>query len=211
MLEKIFNYDNPVFRIIVKFGKLWVLNMLWILCSIPIFTIGAATTALIYSCMKLKDEDGNIIKNFFHSFKHNFLQANIIGILYMLIGTILAFDIIYWNHADRTGVKIFWAISIAFILIYFISLIYVFAVLARFVNSIKNTIIYSFLVAIYNIKYTIIILFTVGIFIYINVSGYFIFNFLSINFGIGILVYILSIFYDKVFQKFYKNKENKNT
>ena len=40
MLQGLFNYDNPVWRFIGKLGDLIVLNILWTICSIPIFTIG---------------------------------------------------------------------------------------------------------------------------------------------------------------------------
>ena len=48
MFQSFFNYDNPVWRYIGKFGDLIILNILWIICSIPIFTIGASTTAVYY-------------------------------------------------------------------------------------------------------------------------------------------------------------------
>ena len=41
MFQSLFNYDNPVWRFIGKLGDLILLNVLWIICSIPIFTIGA--------------------------------------------------------------------------------------------------------------------------------------------------------------------------
>ena len=48
MLASFFNYDNPVWRFIGKFFDVMVLNLLWVICSIPIFTIGASTTAVYY-------------------------------------------------------------------------------------------------------------------------------------------------------------------
>ena len=46
MLSNIFNYDNPVWRFMGKFCDILLLNILWTLCSIPIVTIGASTTAV---------------------------------------------------------------------------------------------------------------------------------------------------------------------
>ena len=53
MLQGFFNYDNPVWRFIGKLGDLILLNILWIVCSIPVFTIGASTTAVYYVTLKL--------------------------------------------------------------------------------------------------------------------------------------------------------------
>ena len=65
MLQGLFNYDNPVWRFIGKLGDLIVLNILWTICSIPIFTIGASTTAVYYVTLKLvRDEDDSTIKAF---------------------------------------------------------------------------------------------------------------------------------------------------
>ena len=69
MLQNLFNYDNPVWRFIGKFGDLIVLNILWIITSIPIVTIGASTTAMYYVTLKLvRDEDGYTIRSYFRSF-----------------------------------------------------------------------------------------------------------------------------------------------
>lgn len=62
MLQGLFNYDNPVWRFIGKLGDLIILNVLWIVCSIPIFTIGASTTAVYYVTLKMvRDEEDSTI------------------------------------------------------------------------------------------------------------------------------------------------------
>mgnify|MGYP002554189598 CR=1 FL=1 len=76
MFSEIFNYDNRFWRFM---GKLWdalVLNILWVVCCIPLVTVGAATTAVYYVALKLaRDEEGYVISSFFKSFKENFRQA----------------------------------------------------------------------------------------------------------------------------------------
>lgn len=65
MLQGIFNYDNPVWRFIGKLGDLIILNILWIVCSIPVFTAGASATAVYYVTLKLvRDEDDSTIRSF---------------------------------------------------------------------------------------------------------------------------------------------------
>ena len=97
MLAGLFNYDNPVWRFI---GKLWdvlVVNILWIICSIPVVTAGASTTAMYYVTLKLaRDEDGYTIRSFFKSFKENFKQATAIWLIFLLTGMLLAFDLYYF-------------------------------------------------------------------------------------------------------------------
>ena len=87
MLQGIFNYDNPVWRFIGKLGDLMILNILWVICSIPIFTMGASTTAVYYVTMKLvRGDDGYTLRNYFKSFKENFKQATVIWLLMLYPG-----------------------------------------------------------------------------------------------------------------------------
>lgn len=53
MKEKIFSIDSLFFRTMSLIGDLMLLNLMWILTSLPIITIGASTTALLYTGMKL--------------------------------------------------------------------------------------------------------------------------------------------------------------
>ena len=71
-----------------------IMHLLWIICSLPIFTIGASTTALYYAFMKrARRDEGYIWKNFFHSFKADFKQATIIWLILLGAGAILYTDI----------------------------------------------------------------------------------------------------------------------
>ena len=66
MLSGFFNYDNPVWRFIGKFWDVIMLSVLWMVCSIPVVTIGASTTAMYYVTLKLvRDEDGYTFRYFF--------------------------------------------------------------------------------------------------------------------------------------------------
>ena len=77
-MNNLLNPDNPVMQFITKIVTTVYLNILWFLCCLPIFTAGAATTALYYVTLKMvKNEEGNITKAFFHSFKENFKQGTI--------------------------------------------------------------------------------------------------------------------------------------
>ena len=70
------------------------LNMLWILCCIPVFTIGAATTGAYYASLRLMNEDDDaVIQNFFKSFKSNFKQATLLWLPVLAVAAFLALDI----------------------------------------------------------------------------------------------------------------------
>ena len=102
MWNRIFDVDNAVFRAIDTIGKIFILNLYWVICSLPIFTIGASTSALLYASMKLHDKEGYVTSNFFSSFKENFKQATEIWLIYLVIGILLGFDFVMGNQAKDT-------------------------------------------------------------------------------------------------------------
>ena len=140
---KFLSYDSKFSRIMIKLCYACFLNLLWMVCSLPIFTIGASTTALYYACLKIvRDEGYDAAGMFFHSFKQNFKQATIIWLIMLTAGIFLAGDgyILYHLRASSTGaMAVMWtllmAVVIAAAVIYVIVLLYVFPLLA----SVENT------------------------------------------------------------------------
>ena len=140
---KFLSYDSKFSRIMIKLCYACFLNLLWMVCSLPIFTIGASTTALYYACLKIvRDEGFDAAGMFFHSFKQNFKQATIIWLIMLTAGIFLAGDgyILYHLRASSTGaMAVMWtllmAVVIAAAVIYVIVLLYVFPLLA----SVENT------------------------------------------------------------------------
>jgi len=71
-----FTEDNPIWDFFAKLGDLVILNLLFLLCSIPLVTIGASYSALYYSMVKsVRKGRGYVVKNFFHAFKQNLIQG----------------------------------------------------------------------------------------------------------------------------------------
>lgn len=59
-------YDSPVMTVISKTADILLLSALWFICCVPLITIGAATTALYYSCVKaVRRDKGYLIRDFF--------------------------------------------------------------------------------------------------------------------------------------------------
>ena len=202
MLKYFFSPDNAVWRVFILIGRIWYLNILWLVCSLPVVTIGASTTALIYSCMKLRDDDGYPTRNFFHSFKINFKQATIIWLIYALVAASVICGMIFWNHSDLPFATIAWAVCILVGILWFISFMYVFAIQSKFVNTIKDTIRYSVLMAFTNFKSTILIaLILIGA-VLGNIYSYFVVNFITLNIGIGIITYWCTFHLQEVFKKY---------
>lgn len=159
-MGKIFDYDNNFFAGISKVSDTIILNFLFVICSIPIVTIGASTTALYCVSMKsTRDEDVYAVKEFFKQFKQNFKESTIIWLILLLVASFIGLDFymcsLMSNDILSTAFKfIFTLISIV---IGFI-VVYVFPLVARFENSIKNTLMNAVLMSIKHLPYTLIML-----------------------------------------------------
>jgi uncharacterized membrane protein YesL len=134
-------------------ANLMILNFLTLLTCIPIITAGASLTAMHYVLQKIvREEDTNIMDQFFHSFKMNFVQATIIWIILVLVYAVLFVD---WRILRMQGDQFpgFFIILMyaAIAIVYLISL-YVFPVLARYKNTIGGTFKTSFALAVYGIS-----------------------------------------------------------
>ena len=76
------NEDNVVHVFLNKLGDIVIANLLFILCSIPVITIGPALTALYHCMMRtVKGNNNGTTRTFFRAFKENFKQATVIWLV----------------------------------------------------------------------------------------------------------------------------------
>lgn len=208
-MHSIFHPDNPVVRFFVKLSYLWVLNILWLVTSLPVFTIGASTTALLYAAQKLLRDEGTPAKNFFKSFRENFRQSTAIFLLYLGVGALLALDLVYWNRQGRSGdgINVPGALSLAVCILYGISFSYVFAIQSRFVNTVGNTIRYALILPFHHMKETFLIALTLAAVGYLNVAFSAAVNFVTVNFGVGLIAYLFAVFFSNIFAPYCRVEE----
>jgi uncharacterized membrane protein YesL len=87
----IFTQESKFSQIMMRFAWGCYLNLLWLVCSLPIVTIGASTTALYYVTLKIaENEEGDITQQFFRSFKANFKQATVLWLILLAVGIVLS-------------------------------------------------------------------------------------------------------------------------
>ena len=81
-MDRLFNMDNKFFTVMGRVADLIMLNVVFLICCLPIVTIGASLTALHYVTLKMaRNEESYIIRSFFKSFKQNFKQATVINLI----------------------------------------------------------------------------------------------------------------------------------
>ena len=158
-MGNLFSLDSPYSKLMTKLFDACLLNLLWLLCSIPIFTIGPATQAMYYVALKdAEGEDGYVIRRYFKAFRRCFWQSAAIGFIALGSGAFLLVDI-YLSHIART--TFFRWLLLLFLILLFCwacTLVYVFAVQARFNNTVKGTFRFSAGLALKHFPQTIIML-----------------------------------------------------
>lgn len=89
-MHHLFEIDGRFYRIMTKAADLMVLNFLWMLCSVPVFTAGAALTALYDVTMQMaENKEGYVAKEYFQSFKKNFRKGTVLWLIFLSILSML--------------------------------------------------------------------------------------------------------------------------
>ena len=101
-MGRFFNLDSPLMTFLSKMADLMILNLLTLICCIPIITAGDAMTALYYMTVKMvKNEECYLVKGYFKSFKENFKQATIIWLIALLVGIIMIVVFAVHKHNQK--------------------------------------------------------------------------------------------------------------
>lgn len=106
--DRLEGFSGQVINITGKLFDALVLGMLFLLCSIPIVTIGASATALYYAYDKVvRRSEGYTVRAFFHSFRMNFAQATLIWGLDGALMTVLILNVRYCFISGTSNWRLF--------------------------------------------------------------------------------------------------------
>lgn len=215
-MNRIFNMDNKFFTFMGRIADLIILNLLCIVCCIPIVTIGPAITAMFYVTMKMvRNEESYIVKGFFHSFKENLKQGIIINIIVLAAFTMLSLDISLVRGMEGTVYKVLLYIFLVLLFMSMLIYLYIYPVLAKFYNTIKHTFINAFLMSIRHLPYSILmIVISLLPFAILFIPSFRVQSFLIMLFilmGAAVIAYINSFFFVKIFDKYMPEEEKEKS
>lgn len=210
-MENLFRYDSKFWEILEEISDIVILNFLFIIFSIPIITIGASSSALYtVSLKKTNEENISVFKEFMRSFKSNFKISTLAWIFTIILASMLFLDFYISNliSIKFIGLVLKFISTLVSILLIF-NITYLFPMISKFDNKLKNTIINSTIISIQYLPYTIImsilnVLWIVLLCLLFNSYHYILFFYIII--GFGIVSYINSIFLNKIFLKLYTVK-----
>lgn len=156
-MYELFHPDGKVMRYGMKFANLMWLQLLTILCSLPIFTIGAAFTAMHKILLQIyRDNEDSVVKTYFSAFCKNFRQATIIWIGYLLIFLALFANYRLTSMLEENILMMAMKYLVPVVLIVTLAtLTWVFPLQSRYHNTILGTVRMSFLACIAHFLYTV--------------------------------------------------------
>lgn len=134
-------------------GDVVIISVLFLIFCLPVVTAGASASALYYTVYrKYRKKSDDLIKDFMHSLKDNLRHGIIIHIIYSLYSAVVGFNI-YFALFGFNGLKLpDWYTVIAFlpVLPVIFSYPFIYPLVARFSNSVKETIKNSFTLCMIN-------------------------------------------------------------
>lgn len=215
-MSGLFNMDNKFFVFMGRVADLMILNLLCIICCIPIVTIGPSITAMYYVTLKMvRNEESYIVKGFFKSFRQNLKQGIVITLIMLIFGVLIVVDMKIMGSMEGTVYKVFYTIFLAMAVVYFMIYMYIYPVLAKFYNSIKNTFINSLLMSIRHLPYTVLMIGVTALpfAIVLLVSNETVQSMMMLYFillGVSLVTYLNSYFLVKIFDNYIPKEEEES-
>lgn len=201
----LFRPDGPLMEVLRKIMYLLLLNMIFLICCIPVITIGPAFTSLSYSIQKtLKHDLSYPIKEYFLCFKRCFKQSCPFGVVVTVIALVFVCDVWILKEVAAEGA----AFGNTYVFFYVLGIfLFLFAVwvlcsIARFNNSLKNIMKNASILMIRHIGTTLLILL-------IAVAGVVSMMLLPITMIIlpAVMVWLMSEVMERVFKKYMTKEE----
>lgn len=196
-----FSIDSPLMRGMSKVADLMILNLLVILTSIPIITIGASMSAMHYVLIKInKDEGSYVAKMYLKAFKENFAQGTMLWLVNIAGIALFAYDVYVFFFANNTLPTLALIFVLAVGILFIMTTIYFYPLQARFINPVGKTIRNAFFVMILNFPKSILIMLIYSVpFLMVIFASFFIPAVLL--FGCTVPGYFAVKLYSKVFAK----------
>lgn len=139
-MKKLFDLDNPVMRFLSRLYDLFITNILFALCCLPVVTAGASLAAMTKITQNMvRDEDSGVFKTFFRAFRDNFRQATVLWVILLAFFACAVFDLVlvdtYFTGQMAQVLRVCLA---AFAVLVVAVACYMFPLLVRYENTLRS-------------------------------------------------------------------------
>ncbi len=188
--------DSPLMSGLARLTVILVVGFLWTLTSLPIITVGASSSAVYYVFLKtLRGEEGSYWKDYFRAFCRDFKQATIVWLLLLAVGCVFAFSAYYYQQLNANAPQWLSLVFGALLVMLLSVLIYIFPLISRFSNTLRNIFLMAVMLPVKNLKWTVaLVLMAAAVAL---ICFYFT---PLIFFGYGLFAYVASLIFVKIFK-----------
>lgn len=157
-MKGLFSPESSIAQFLSTLFDLIVLNLLFLICCMPIITIGASATALLRQTLSIVRQEGASVRSFFSAFRRNFKHATIIWCIYLAISFLVYFDVQLLNRYSVPMGTFILALVLALFLISSMVLLYSLSMVTQFKNTLKNYIVCALFLAFSHFPTTVCLL-----------------------------------------------------
>ena len=209
-LGRILSPTGSLMEFVGKVGDFLILSILWLVCCLPVITIGASTTAMFYVSFRLlAGEEEGCFRDFFRSFQENFRQATLLWLAALLLGAFLGLDLYFylmWSAAGEwIGTGLF-AIFAAATVLYLCVMLYLFPYVARFRCTFRTAVRNTAYLSLRHIPYTLAMM-----------AADLLLTILCLQFGVllaalpGMIAFVNGLCLSRVFSRYLSGKASEET
>ena len=156
---KFFRHDSPIMLFLSDLGDHMLLNILFFICSLPVFTIGCSLTASFKVARLLADKScDHDVPQFFRAFRENFRQSTLLWCPALIVYAML---IVYYGLSGNEAIpymKIWLAGSFCICFLMTAVLCYAFPLISRYDNSLSQHIKNAAILAVTNLPRTLLLI-----------------------------------------------------
>ena len=156
MGKKIFDSDNPFNRFMSRVFDVITLNLLWLLCCLPVITFGASSIALYTMTLRLvRDEEGSLTKGFFKAFRDNFRQSLPVTLLFFFLYSLSFFNLDRLSMGGTRTNAFLFGVNIAILVMITGIWVWIIPLMARYENTLGGHFNNAWRLAVSHLAYTL--------------------------------------------------------
>ena len=161
-LNRLFSPDGSFMDFLTQVADVLLAGVLWLVCSIPVVTIGASTAAMYQVLLNVLDgrEDG-VLRDFFGAFRHRFGFYTKLWLVFLALGLFFGLDLYFyylWSAAGSWMGVVLFGLFAAATVIYLCTMLYVFPYALRRELPLLATVKNAFYIGMRHLPVTLLIL-----------------------------------------------------
>lgn len=134
-MPRFFDPDGPFSTAMNQICQLFILNVLWLVCCLPIFTIGASCAALYSVLFKMRDDKGvKVARLFFRGFRENFKRGTAVWLVLLAAAVVCWLDFQVAGQTEGSLKSVFTVIAMAGLQVVAMVFTFAFPLVARYEN-----------------------------------------------------------------------------